>query len=345
MLEVAGIGEQVRVTAEAPNILASSQGGANVRADDTRPLAVHRTLLGLAELLAGAAKISMEPRPGDYGGTWETDQEACETFTPSEAGLSGTVTHALGADTRVKWAENPDCIYMGGYGIGPMNAQSELMHELMLSQGSLRELAEQTRVVPGLVVEIRDGREMVATGRQVTELERPVRLHMERTGESGGQPCLRIGDDAVLRVDGHDAVTGAGDDLIERLREKAVRIVVNASQVYARVPLQFNVMFEEPRIERAAAARGGDREDGCGRHWSAAARGLRAANGRAGPPLRDQAHHSRDRTADTRRWTRGNPGGRRCRRPLFTAGGRDGGQCTPRGRHDHRRRRYRWDGR
>jgi len=35
--------------------------------------------------------------------------------------------------------------YVGITGqVGPMNAQSELMHELMLSQGSLRELAEQT---------------------------------------------------------------------------------------------------------------------------------------------------------------------------------------------------------
>ena len=69
--------------------------------------------------LAGAAKVSMEPRPADYGGTWETDREACATLSPSEAGVQGTATHV--ADPRVKWSENPDCIYMGGYGIGPMN--------------------------------------------------------------------------------------------------------------------------------------------------------------------------------------------------------------------------------
>ena len=69
--------------------------------------------------LAGAAKISMEPKPAAFGGVWETDREACATLSPSEAGVSGSATHVH--DTRVRWAENPNCIYMGGYGIGPMN--------------------------------------------------------------------------------------------------------------------------------------------------------------------------------------------------------------------------------
>jgi hypothetical protein len=73
------------------------------------------------QVLAGSAKASMEPRPQDWGGTWETDREKCATFEPSESGFSGTATHVTGGNTRVKWAENPNCIYMGGYGIGPMN--------------------------------------------------------------------------------------------------------------------------------------------------------------------------------------------------------------------------------
>jgi len=67
------------------------------------------------EVLAGASKVSMEPRPAEYDGTWET--EGCETFGDD---APGDVTHY--PDFRVRWPENPNCIYMGGYGIGPMNA-------------------------------------------------------------------------------------------------------------------------------------------------------------------------------------------------------------------------------
>jgi len=66
------------------------------------------------EVLAGAAKISLEPRPADYGGTWET--EGCATFGDDALEALDHV-----ADFRVKWPENPSCLYMGGYGIGPMN--------------------------------------------------------------------------------------------------------------------------------------------------------------------------------------------------------------------------------
>jgi hypothetical protein len=66
------------------------------------------------QVLAGAAKVSMEPRPADYNGTWET--EGCATFGDD---APGDVTHY--PDFRVRWPENPNCLYMGGYGIGPMN--------------------------------------------------------------------------------------------------------------------------------------------------------------------------------------------------------------------------------
>lgn len=75
--------------------------------------------LSQGQVLAGAAKVSLEPRPDDYGGVWETDRAACATLDPSQEAFEGTVTHF--GDLRVRWAENPDCIYMGGYGIGPMN--------------------------------------------------------------------------------------------------------------------------------------------------------------------------------------------------------------------------------
>ena len=71
---------------------------------------------GAGQVLAGAAKVSMEPRPEAYGGVWE--KEGCETMG-DDAGPE-TATHV--ADYRVRWPEKPGCIYMGGYGIGPMNA-------------------------------------------------------------------------------------------------------------------------------------------------------------------------------------------------------------------------------
>ena len=73
------------------------------------------------QILAGAAKVSLFPRPEDYkdqfpDARWEQDQSKCEITNPS--GAQAGATHV--ADFRVRWPENPDCIYMGGYGIGPM---------------------------------------------------------------------------------------------------------------------------------------------------------------------------------------------------------------------------------
>lgn len=67
-------------------------------------------------LVAGAARIDLRPRPQEFGGTWRT--EGCATFG-ADAGTA-TVTHALNVD-QSRWPEAPDCLYMGGYGIGPMN--------------------------------------------------------------------------------------------------------------------------------------------------------------------------------------------------------------------------------
>ncbi len=73
--------------------------------------------LQTGQLLAGSAKISMEPSEEYHKGNWETDYDSCRTFDnpPSQA----TATHVV--DTRVKWHENPNCLYMGGYGLGPVN--------------------------------------------------------------------------------------------------------------------------------------------------------------------------------------------------------------------------------
>lgn len=65
------------------------------------------------QILAGASKVSLRPRPEDYqrdfpGARWEQDAAKCKA--PSEP-----------QDLRVRWAENTSCIYMGGYGLGPVN--------------------------------------------------------------------------------------------------------------------------------------------------------------------------------------------------------------------------------
>lgn len=81
--------------------------------------------LSSGQLLAGAAKISLYPRPEDYqadfpDARWEQDQAKCETLSRNPDSVREGLSHA--GDTRVRWHENPNCIYMGGYGIGPMNA-------------------------------------------------------------------------------------------------------------------------------------------------------------------------------------------------------------------------------
>ena len=67
-------------------------------------------------VLAGAAKVSITPQPDEsQGQTWA--KEGCATL--SEEGVPPNATHV--ANFRSPWPENPECIYMGGYGIGPMN--------------------------------------------------------------------------------------------------------------------------------------------------------------------------------------------------------------------------------
>jgi hypothetical protein len=77
-----------------------------------------------AQVLAGAAKTSIAPRPEAYDGTWETRESRCSRL--SEKAFEGAQEdpaefgdHLAAAGSP--WPENPNCIYMGGFGIGPMN--------------------------------------------------------------------------------------------------------------------------------------------------------------------------------------------------------------------------------
>jgi len=80
--------------------------------------------------MVGAAKASIAPRPKDMakrfpGARWETDPAECTTLDPNEVQrlLGGHAAEPLDgiASTGSPWPENPDCIYMGGFGIGPEN--------------------------------------------------------------------------------------------------------------------------------------------------------------------------------------------------------------------------------
>jgi hypothetical protein len=79
------------------------------------------------QVLAGAAKTSTEPRPQDYDGTWEKSKEKCETLSENGVNQLATNTAEMVDHLAVAgspWPENPNCIYMGGFGIGPMNPVS-----------------------------------------------------------------------------------------------------------------------------------------------------------------------------------------------------------------------------
>jgi len=89
--------------------------------------------LGAGQILAGASKSSIAPRPDDMkakgfpNARWETDPEECKTLAPEELQklLSQTQTevdHLVAAGSP--WPENPNCIYQGGFSIGPMNPVS-----------------------------------------------------------------------------------------------------------------------------------------------------------------------------------------------------------------------------
>ena len=94
------------------------------------PLRKNPRKLARGQALVGAAKQSIAPRPQDMkarfpDARWETDPAECTTLDPHELDrlLGGKAAEPLDgiASSGTPWPENPDCIYMGGFGIGPMN--------------------------------------------------------------------------------------------------------------------------------------------------------------------------------------------------------------------------------
>ncbi len=109
------------------------------------------------QVLAGAAKTSIAPRPQDHSGTWEKREEECATL--SENGVAKLLEkpaevgdHLVTAGSP--WPENPKCIYMGGFGIGPMNPVSSWDEDLGLW---VRAVALRDKQGDDLVLVILDG--------------------------------------------------------------------------------------------------------------------------------------------------------------------------------------------
>ena len=77
---------------------------------------------GASLVEVGAAVRSIAPQPPE-GARWETDRDACAVLSPATLERLGGGDLSLAdhlASTGTPWPENPDCLYMGGYGIGPM---------------------------------------------------------------------------------------------------------------------------------------------------------------------------------------------------------------------------------
>jgi hypothetical protein len=108
-------------------------------------------------VLAGAAKTSILPRPADYGGTWERSQAKCSTlsaegFASALSDPAATGDHLASAGSP--WPENPNCIYMGGFGLGPMNPVTSWDEDLGLY---VRAVSLRDRQGDDLVLVVLDG--------------------------------------------------------------------------------------------------------------------------------------------------------------------------------------------
>ncbi|MEX2625344.1 MAG: hypothetical protein WD225_00585, partial [Ilumatobacteraceae bacterium] len=106
--------------APLPVPLASEEAtaAADVLAD--RGVGALTTRLPDAQWLAGASVRSIAPDPG----SWQT--EGCSEYVSN---FPEEVTHLsdkLIADQTGSWPKSPDCVYLGGYGIGPARAATSV---------------------------------------------------------------------------------------------------------------------------------------------------------------------------------------------------------------------------
>ena len=137
----AGAGLMPRSTPDsATTKVAESKSNKSVRSATTRSAAKKQPPVagpedfkpGAGQVLVGAAAVSIEPQPdASKGEVWE--KEGCATME-EDAGQE-TLMHA--GDLHMKWPEKPNCIYSGGYGLGPMNPITKWDHEFGLAARSI----------------------------------------------------------------------------------------------------------------------------------------------------------------------------------------------------------------
>jgi hypothetical protein len=74
--------------------------------------------LGADEVKVGASKVNLYPQPdASKGEVWVKDKAACLPAGTGGFDPEGAADHA--ADWRSPWIENNNCLYMGGFGVGP----------------------------------------------------------------------------------------------------------------------------------------------------------------------------------------------------------------------------------
>lgn len=77
------------------------------------------------QLLVGAAKRNLYPQPDEEAGEyWERDPATCNQLSENFlTNIGDQGDHLMTAGST--WPENPNCIYQGGFGIGPTNGVSD----------------------------------------------------------------------------------------------------------------------------------------------------------------------------------------------------------------------------
>jgi hypothetical protein len=86
---------------------------------------------GTAVVRAGEGRRSLSPVVPE-GEVWERDPAVCQLLDPSTLGqLGGTVEALVDREGR-PWPTADGCLYLGGYGIGPMNPMTDVDDEVGL---------------------------------------------------------------------------------------------------------------------------------------------------------------------------------------------------------------------